>query len=526
MSAGPSTEADWSGKTLGDFQVMRLLGQGGMGRVYLARQISLDRLVALKVVRSDSRSRDDLSRRLRSEALAVARLNHPGIVQVYAICDLDDAPTLVMEYVEGRTLKDLVDRRGPLDASDCIHFLRQVGGALKHAGEAGIIHRDIKPENILVTRQGIAKVADFGLARLLDRRDTALHMTQDGSAMGTPLYMSPEQVEGKRLDARSDLYSLGVTAFFMLTGRPPFKGSTAMEVAVKQVREEPDSLAIERPDVSLELCDLVHRLLRKDPAARPAGPAEFLDELDAVTGQGASKGLVRWFAWSRKRLPAACLSIVLAIGAGVALAAFRGWQERSLAHEIVAGSLPDIGNDAASTGIEKLSGEAALRQAVEIYLSGRVEGATVDAGLVVCLDLGLMYLQQERWDEALRFFGRLDQPKQALHFQALGKLGSGIALALENKPTESVKEFRELGPLWRDEILRERAWRSALDLQVPRRPGRFPGGPPDQTPLRFWLGKAIEMNRKNGLPDAEIPPILKRLTAEVPGPKATTPARP
>lgn len=275
MSAGSIFEADWTGRLIGDFQVMRLLGQGGMGRVYLARQISLDRLVALKVVRSDSRSRDDLRQRLRSEALAVARLNHPGIVQVYSICDIDDSPTLVMEYVEGRTLKDLVDRRGPLDSKDCIHFLRQVGAALKHAGDAGIIHRDIKPENILVTRQGTAKVADFGLARVLDRNDSTLHMTQDGSAMGTPLYMSPEQVEGKRLDARSDLYSLGVTAFFMLTGRPPFKGATAMEVAVKQVREEPESLAIMRPDVSVMLCDLVHRLLRKDPAARPSGPAAF-----------------------------------------------------------------------------------------------------------------------------------------------------------------------------------------------------------------------------------------------------------
>ena len=526
MSAGSIFEADWTGRLLGDFQVMRLLGQGGMGRVYLARQISLDRLVALKVVRSDSRSRDDLRQRLRSEALAVARLNHPGIVQVYSICDIDDSPTLVMEYVEGRTLKDLVDRRGPLDSKDCIHFLRQVGAALKHAGDAGIIHRDIKPENILVTRQGTAKVADFGLARVLDRNDSTLHMTQDGSAMGTPLYMSPEQVEGKRLDARSDLYSLGVTAFFMLTGRPPFKGATAMEVAVKQVREEPESLAIMRPDVSVMLCDLVHRLLRKDPAARPSGPAAFLEELDGTTGVAASNGLLRWIDIGRARWSAACLSMALALGAGISLGAVRGWQERVLAHEMYTGSLPETGIDNGDSGAEKLSGEAALRQAVEIYLSGRVEGATVDAGLVVCLDLGLMYLQQERWDEALRFFGRLDQPKQALHFQALGKLGSGIALALENKPAESVKEFRELGPLWRDEILRERAWRSALDLQIPRRPARFPGGPPDQTPLRYWLGKAIEVNRKNGLPDADIPPILKRLTAEVPGPKIGTPARP
>lgn len=111
-------------------------------------------------------------------------------------------------------------------------------------------------------------------------------------------------------------------------------------------------------------------------------------------------------------------------------------------------------------------------------------------------------------------FERLDQPKQALHFQALGKLGSGIALAMENRPTDSVRSFRELGPLWRDEILRERAWRNALDIQPQRRPARMPGSPPDQTPLRFWLGRAIEANRRNGLPDSDIPPILKRLASD------------
>lgn len=510
-----SSEPDWTGQTHGDFEVTRLLGQGGMGRVYLARQMSLDRLVALKVVRSDTRSREELGKRLKSEALTVARLNHQNIVQVHAICNLENSPTLVMEYIEGRTLKDLVDRRGPLDAGDCVHFLRQVGAALAHAHEAGFIHRDIKPENILVTRQGVAKVADFGLARLLDRGGQALGLTQDGAALGTPLYMSPEQVEGKRLDSRSDLYSLGVTAFFMLTGRPPFQGTSALEVAVKQVRAEPDPLAIERPDIPLELCEIIHRMLRKSPSERPASPVEFLRDLDAVSGAGSPAGVWAWFS-QRKGAGAAllaCFSVLLAGVAGAGLAAFKAVADDALARRMMACSLPDpeleSGNDGA-----RMSGESALKQAVEIYLSGRVEGATVDAGLVVCLDLGLLYLQSERWEEALKFFERLDQPKQAFHFQALGKLGCGIVLAMENKPSESVKSFRELGPLWRDEILKERAWRSALDIQPQRRPARLPGASPEQTPLRFWLGRAIEANRRNGLPDSDIPPVLKRLATD------------
>ena len=510
-SSGP----DWTGQTHGDFEVTRLLGQGGMGRVYLARQMSLDRLVALKVVRSDAKSREELGKRLKSEALTVARLNHQNIVQVHAICELENSTTLVMEYVEGRTLKDLVDRRGALDAGDCVHFLRQVGAALAHAHEAGFIHRDIKPENILVTKQGLAKVADFGLARLLDRGGQALGLTQDGAALGTPLYMSPEQVEGKKLDSRSDLYSLGVTAFFMLTGRPPFQGSSALEVAVKQVRAEPDPLAIGRPDIPLELCDLIHRMLRKSPSERPASPVEFLRELDGISCVGRPRGLWAWLLNKKAAGTAvlACSTVLLAGVAGAGMALFKTVAEDSLAKRMMADSLPDSGLDSGTDGA-RMSGEAALKQAVDVYLSGRVEGATVDAGLVVCLDLGLLYLQSERWDEALNFFERLDQPKQALHFQALGKLGSGISLAMENKPADSVRAFRELGPLWRDEILKERAWRSALDIQPQRRTAKLPGAASDQTPLRFWLGRAIEANRRNGLPDSEIPPILKRLVTD------------
>lgn len=506
--------ADWSGQTHGDFEVQRLLGQGGMGRVYLARQISLDRLVALKVVRSDARSREELGRRLRSEALTVARLNHPNIVQVHAICDLVNSPTLVMEYIDGKTLKDLVERRGVLDAGECIHFLEQVGSALAHAHDAGFIHRDIKPENILVTRQGVAKVGDFGLARLLDRRDQSMNLTQDGAALGTPLYMSPEQVEGKRLDSRSDLYSLGVTAYFMLAGHPPFQGTSPLEIAVKQVRADPAALAIERPDVPVPLCDLIHKMLKKNPSERPDSPAGFLKELQAVSGESKPAGF--WRLLPRNRIATAamaCVGGLLAILSGAGLAVLRTIAEESMASNMMSRSVPDNAVEENSSS-PKVSSEAALRQAVDIYLSGKVEGATIDAGIVVCLDLGLMYLQQERWEEALKFFERLDQPKQALHFQALGKLGSGIALAMENRPTDSVGSFRELGPLWRDEILRERAWRNALDIQPQRRPARMPGSPPDQTPLRFWLGRAIEANRRNGLPDSDIPPILKRLASD------------
>jgi serine/threonine-protein kinase len=251
---------------MGDFHLLRRLGKGGMAEVWLAEQTSLKRNVALKLLRRDLTDDQTYIRRFETEAKAAAGLNHANIVQVYAVGQLDGQHYIVQEYVQGQTLRTLLQRKGPLDMTVAMHIMRQVAAALQAAAERGIVHRDIKPENIMLTRKGEVKVADFGLAQLT--QGEPLHLTQEGVTMGTPLYMSPEQVKGNKLDQRSDIYSFGVTSYHMLAGRPPFQGGTAVSVAVQHLQNEPDELGSLRPDLPKAVCDLVHRMLAKEPDAR------------------------------------------------------------------------------------------------------------------------------------------------------------------------------------------------------------------------------------------------------------------
>src|SRR5262245_42198704 len=222
LDASPHRESqDLSGQALGDFQLLRLLGEGGMGQVYRAEQLSLKRRVALKLLRSELASNEVSRRRFEAEAKAVAKLTHANIVQVYAVGEHDGLLFMALEYVDGRNLREHLHHRGPPELPTALSILRQAASALQRAAELGIVHRDIKPENILLTRKGEVKVADFGLSRVLSENQPANNLTQTGTTMGTPLYMSPEQVEGKPLDHRTDIYSLGVTCYHMLAGQPP-----------------------------------------------------------------------------------------------------------------------------------------------------------------------------------------------------------------------------------------------------------------------------------------------------------------
>src|SRR5215207_10138842 len=244
----PSTSADLTGRTLGEFQLIRRIGQGAMGQVYLARQISLKRQVAVKILKAELAANETSLRRFQQEAEAVARINHANIVQIYFIGHADGLHYMALEYVEGKNLRDFLSRKGPPDFPVALNIMRQVAMALQRASELGFVHRDIKPENILLTRKGEVKVADFGLSRVLEGERPALHLTQSGVTMGTPLYMSPEQVEGKSVDPRTDIYSFGVTCYHMLAGHPPFRGSTAFEVALAHVQKAPEPLSRVRPD--------------------------------------------------------------------------------------------------------------------------------------------------------------------------------------------------------------------------------------------------------------------------------------
>ena len=275
--SGLMRAVEWQNKELGEFRLLRRIGGGGMAEVWLAEQKSLKRQVAVKVMRPDIQADETCRRRFEQEAHAAAGLNHPNIVQVYAIGESDGIRYIAQEYVAGMNMRDYIAKKGPPTFEIALHLLKQITGALQAAAEAGIVHRDIKPENILLTKKGVAKIVDFGLATLMQGGD--LRLTQAGMTMGTPLYMSPEQVQGKKVDHRSDLYSLGVTTFHLLAGHPPFRGETAFAVAYHQVNSQPPSLSDLRRDLPKSICEIVRRMMAKQPEDRFQSAAELLREL-------------------------------------------------------------------------------------------------------------------------------------------------------------------------------------------------------------------------------------------------------
>jgi serine/threonine-protein kinase len=279
-SSEPSM-ADLSGRQLGDYRLLRRLGRGAMAEVYLAEQCSLHRQVALKVLKRELAADQTYIQRFQREAQAAASLVHANIVQIHEVGCIDGVYFIAQEYVQGLNLRQWIGRHGPADVKMALIVMRQVTAALARAAERGIVHRDIKPENIMITRSGEVKVADFGLARI-PRKGDAVDLTQAGMTMGTPLYMSPEQVEGNTLDPRSDLYSLGVTCYHMLAGSPPFDGETALSVAVQHLKKQPTRLENQRPDLPPGLCRVVHKMLAKAPEHRYQSPHELLKDLRAL----------------------------------------------------------------------------------------------------------------------------------------------------------------------------------------------------------------------------------------------------
>jgi eukaryotic-like serine/threonine-protein kinase len=256
-----------------------------MAEVYLAEQVSLRRQVAVKVLRQELATDSNYILRFRNEAQAAAALVHANIVQIHEVGCVEGVHYIAQEYVAGQNLNELLARRGPPSARLAASIMRQVAAALVKAAEQGIIHRDVKPENIMLARSGEVKVADFGLARIAGD-GASVNLTQIGVTMGTPLYMSPEQVEGRPLDARSDIYSFGVTCYHMLSGDPPFRGETPLAVAVQHLKTEPPRLEAARPDLPPVLCRIVHKMLAKEPADRFTSPRELLRELRALRIEG------------------------------------------------------------------------------------------------------------------------------------------------------------------------------------------------------------------------------------------------
>lgn len=283
-----SNAANLTGRRLGDLQLLRRLGRGGMADVYVANQVTLGRRVALKVLRSDLAKDASYVERFRREARAAASLTHPNIVQVYEVGCEDSMHYISQEYVDGLNLRQQLDRTGPLSVDQAIVVMQSVTNALAAAAAEGVTHRDIKPENIMVNQRGEVKVADFGLARVT-QGEAQTELTQIGMTMGTPLYMSPEQVQGKAVDVRSDLYSLGVTVYHLLVGRPPFEADTPLALAVKHLHEtaEPVSNARVVGDLPDWLCTAITKLMEKVPAKRFQTPEELSQYIQAsLTSNG------------------------------------------------------------------------------------------------------------------------------------------------------------------------------------------------------------------------------------------------
>jgi predicted Ser/Thr protein kinase len=273
------------------FRILRELGRGGMGVVYQARQTALNREVVIKVVSKSLLDHPDALERFRREAQAAASLSHPNIVTAYDAEQAGDLHLLVMEFVRGQSLAEVLQKKGSLPVAHACHYVRQAALGLQHAHERGMVHRDIKPQNLMVTPRGQVKILDFGLAKMAVERGAGKGLTASGAYMGTPEYSAPEQARDARTaDIRADLYSLGCTLYCLLAGHPPFQEETVFLTLMAHQEKEPTPLPQLRPDVPTKLWAVVARLLAKDPGQRYQQPIEVARALAPFVKAGGNPG--------------------------------------------------------------------------------------------------------------------------------------------------------------------------------------------------------------------------------------------
>ncbi|MBM4397878.1 MAG: serine/threonine protein kinase, partial [Deltaproteobacteria bacterium] len=273
----------------GRFEVVSRIGAGGMGVVYKARQLGMDRFVAIKVLSREVAHDEKVVRRFRIEALAVSRLTHPNTIRIFDFGRTPDGVLFfAMEYLEGRSLERSIRHDGPFPARRALHVLRQIGESLSEAHQKGIVHRDLKPDNIFLTAVGgdqdFVKVLDFGVAKLREADPRQGTMTHAGAIFGTPRYMAPEQCRSSPVDHRADLYALGVIGYEMLAGRPPFMAENPLSILIQHVQEEAPAFQAVRPDVQIpgEVEDIVRRCLEKAPDRRFQSAGELVREINRL----------------------------------------------------------------------------------------------------------------------------------------------------------------------------------------------------------------------------------------------------
>ncbi|MFA5407587.1 MAG: Stk1 family PASTA domain-containing Ser/Thr kinase, partial [Bacilli bacterium] len=265
-------------KINGRYEIIKIIGEGGMANVYLAEDTILNRKVAVKVLRGDLANDDKFVRRFQREALAASSLNHPNIVEMYDVGEDDGDFYIVMEYVEGRNLKQLIKKRGNLTIPEVVDIMLQLADGLSHAHDSYIIHRDIKPQNILILDNGLVKITDFGIAMALN----SSQLTQTNSVMGSVHYLPPEQASGKGSTIKSDIYSLGIVMYELLTGKLPFKGENAVEIALKHMKDPLPSLYRELDNVPQSVENVIIKATAKNPKNRYNNAREMYDDLKTV----------------------------------------------------------------------------------------------------------------------------------------------------------------------------------------------------------------------------------------------------
>lgn len=444
-----------------------------MAEVFLAEQTSLKRNVAVKVLREERLTDPTYLKRFKTEALAAAALSHPNIVQVYMIGEQQGTHFIAQEYVQGLNLREFLSRKGPPELGVALKVMKQVASALQAAHAAGIVHRDIKPENIMLTRKGEVKVADFGLAQLTQAGEK-VDLTQVGVTMGTPLYMSPEQVNGRKLDARSDIYSFGVTCYHMLAGAPPFRGETALSVAVQHLKQEPDRLEQIRGDLPPMLCRIIHKMMAKNADKRYATAFDVLKDLRRVSLEGNDRGTP---AALDDEEPAAEEITPSSEGGRLRRMATGLWRlpDRSFAAQFFVFSLLALLVGGASAGVGWLARDPdpfqmQIRQAAPIQVKETAAAQymyaqklkTDPAAYQAVIDnfpnpkerlfqnyarqeLALLLLTKRRYDEALSLFTDLAASSES-QFRAFGQAGEAFILTQHGEYQRSQRAIDGLKP--------------------------------------------------------------------------------
>ncbi len=275
------------GTRIGNCLVQRRIGAGGMGTVYLAHHVGLDKSVAIKVLSRELMGSEENIERFKREAKTAARLEHPNIVQVFDVGEHEGWYYLAMQFVEGKPLDKIIEERGKLPLAQALGVVRRIATALAAAHKAGVIHRDIKPANVLISKEGVVKVVDFGLARSVESGAT---ISSEGQIVGTPHYMAPEQAQGQKVDARTDIYALGATLYHLVTGARCFNGPSPVSILIKQVQEMPPPPHEVNPELSPAVTEVIFSMMSKDPARRPQTAEEVIKALDTL--QPAVKSIV------------------------------------------------------------------------------------------------------------------------------------------------------------------------------------------------------------------------------------------